>query len=1362
MPKLFSTLLLIAVLLPAVGMPDAAYARQTIPRKVLEQGQYDVIVPKRSTRRIRNARIDSASGLTRARYAVEKERAYYRPERFLKEEASSFGWSSDVSELDLIRDERRERSRHVTYEQTFRGIPVANGRVRVNMDREGRVSMVTSSFEPIKAQEETFDVRPALNAEDAREKALGELARGRGRVGEPRLVIHDPAAPRLAWEMTLWPESEPAEYKVWVDARSGDILAAFDQALSKDDHGAGHRQSPRVETEGSEHAADVSVYKTDGSGYVFDPDPLFATGAGYAPPYVDNNDQTNAELDAARTVVALRDITQDADGKWVLQGPFVQIVGYNTAGTTVYDPPAADGPNDFFFDRSDERFEAVNVYYHVDASQRYVQSLGILDVQHEGVEINPHGITRDDSFYYPDRNMIMFGSGGVDDAEDPSVVIHEYGHALLNAAAPGLLTTLEGRALHEGFSDYWQASYYRNLVESGRAMRDDWRWVFLWDSGEGQIWNGRYLDHQGVYPGDVCVASTSGAGCSVHDDGRMWATTLMEVWDAYGRSITDHLVLLSHYYLASPVTFADAAQAVIQADFDYYGGVHAGQLIDIFSSRGLVNASQYGPIVDHEALLSTERGDVPIVVEATVRGVSASIQQVEMNWFTPSTPEQVVVMNPVGGDLYRGELVLPVDVDTVHYYLSARDQINNVTLDPAGAPASVYSFVVGVDEGPPLLSHDPVEMATFLEWPVRLAGTAEDNFGVASVTVVWELFSPDGVSVATGTDILSEANGTFDQPMAIPLSLIENGSTVEYAVEAVDASVQKNAARLPEAGRFAFSVTAGAVVRSYDFDAPVSDLDFGGQWESAAPGYGTRVTPGGGAVAATGAESAYTADASVSYLQLPTLNLARIEQTFLRFWHYVDTEAEGRPDPAETSGILYDGGFIEVRSGAQPEWEVLQPEGAYNGTLSAVGQNPMAGRPAFGGFSHGWRRVSAALPRENGVDIRFVFATNQGNTAQADRFAGWLIENVSIGSTSDMDQGQPVFTEAPPSLQIFSTQAASPTVDVTLTDDLGIQDAWMEWELDSGSAQAQGIVRMTQSPDDLTRFSAATDFLLAPQPGDELTVWLRAADVGANEISSGPFALRFRLFGSHEALRSVWANGNWEALEEGWIFRSQPSALLSGLVLNPRDTEINAAALSLVLDHEPKFGDGSAGLVEVSSDNGATWQLLTPEGGYPGTARLDPDNPLNDRKAFIGSDMRMESLFDLSAWTGDQLQVRFLATSEEGGSLSQYWRLFAAEFKAQTDDMMFEQATRFELDAAFPNPFDDRTRLTWSLERSGTVRLEVYDSIGRRVATLVDGYYDAGSHAVTWDGAAASAGVYFVRLQADGRQAMTTVVRSGR
>lgn len=68
-----------------------------------------------------------------------------------------------------------------------------------------------------------------------------------------------------------------------------------------------------------------------------------------------------------------------------------------------------------------------------------------------------------------------------------------------------------------------------------------------------------------------------------------------------------------------------------------------------------------------------------------------------------------------------------------------------------------------------------------------------------------------------------------------------------------------------------------------------------------------------------------------------------------------------------------------------------------------------------------------------------------------------------------------------------------------------------------------------------------------------------------------------------------------------------------------------------------------------------------------------------------------------------------------------------------------------------PNPFNPSTLIPFHVPSSGDVSLTVHDLAGRRVQTLVDGPLDAGEHAVTWDGRAASAedlpgGVYLARL----------------
>lgn len=66
--------------------------------------------------------------------------------------------------------------------------------------------------------------------------------------------------------------------------------------------------------------------------------------------------------------------------------------------------------------------------------------------------------------------------------------------------------------------------------------------------------------------------------------------------------------------------------------------------------------------------------------------------------------------------------------------------------------------------------------------------------------------------------------------------------------------------------------------------------------------------------------------------------------------------------------------------------------------------------------------------------------------------------------------------------------------------------------------------------------------------------------------------------------------------------------------------------------------------------------------------------------------------------------------------------------------------------AAYPNPFNAATVVSFYLTSESDVRLEVYDVLGRRVATLVNNLMSTGEHQVSWDAAGWASGVYFARL----------------
>jgi hypothetical protein len=78
--------------------------------------------------------------------------------------------------------------------------------------------------------------------------------------------------------------------------------------------------------------------------------------------------------------------------------------------------------------------------------------------------------------------------------------------------------------------------------------------------------------------------------------------------------------------------------------------------------------------------------------------------------------------------------------------------------------------------------------------------------------------------------------------------------------------------------------------------------------------------------------------------------------------------------------------------------------------------------------------------------------------------------------------------------------------------------------------------------------------------------------------------------------------------------------------------------------------------------------------------------------------------------------------------------------------------TRFAVSQSYPNPFNPSAKISFALPSDGRVLVEVYDIVGRKVITLMDGHKQAGYHDVVWygkdiQGRQVASGVYFCRVQ---------------
>ncbi|MHB9012656.1 MAG: T9SS type A sorting domain-containing protein [Ignavibacteriaceae bacterium] len=76
--------------------------------------------------------------------------------------------------------------------------------------------------------------------------------------------------------------------------------------------------------------------------------------------------------------------------------------------------------------------------------------------------------------------------------------------------------------------------------------------------------------------------------------------------------------------------------------------------------------------------------------------------------------------------------------------------------------------------------------------------------------------------------------------------------------------------------------------------------------------------------------------------------------------------------------------------------------------------------------------------------------------------------------------------------------------------------------------------------------------------------------------------------------------------------------------------------------------------------------------------------------------------------------------------------------------------TRFSLEQNYPNPFNPSTTIKFGLPSDAKVTLEVYNTIGQKVATLVNEQMTAGYHQVEFYASNLASGIYFFRMQTNG------------
>lgn len=410
---------------------------------------------------------------------------------------------------------------HHWYQQTYRGLDVLDGLMARHVHDAGDI--VTRDLRKTIGRD--IDVAPAIPA-SAAEATVGDD------VVRTVLAIQPGPDPRLVW--AVYSEPPAGTMRTLVDAQTGEVVS-----------------STRI-------ARDAT-----GTGRVFNPNPVVTLRDQSL---TDQDDTDYPALAGAYRTVALTGL----DGSGFLRGDFAAV----SVGRGL--PVAYSGDLSFTYDRSSTFFSQTMAYYHVTAAQEYIHALGFLQVNNEPQDLVADAFALDSSFYSPATDSIHLGTGGVDDAEDADIILHEYGHAIHDDQVPGFGASADAGAIGEGFADYW-------AVTVSQPANDGYEVPCMgdWDSAD-------------LTPAPHCLTrvdldlTVADRTFEVHHDGQIWSRALWDINQALGRDSANAIVLEAQFSFTPDISFDQAARVTVDTARRLLDRQAARLVYDAFVRRGLI------------------------------------------------------------------------------------------------------------------------------------------------------------------------------------------------------------------------------------------------------------------------------------------------------------------------------------------------------------------------------------------------------------------------------------------------------------------------------------------------------------------------------------------------------------------------------------------------------------------------------------------------------------------------------------------------------------------------------------------------------------------------------------------------------
>jgi hypothetical protein len=750
--------------------------------------------------------------------------------------------------------------------------------------------------------------------------------------------------------------------------------------------------------------------------------------------------------------------------------------------------------------------------------------------------------------------------------------------------------------------------------------------------------------------------------------------------------------------------------------------------------QGWIATATFGPNIIHTPLTNTENLNGPFVVNTTVEStILLELNKQYVYYWRDNGAKDSVLLTPVSGYNFTGNIPGNGTQATYHYYISSQDETGGVSTLPGGAPANYFSFEVRTDNIPPQVVHTILPNQFRETWPAMVSASATDNIGIDSVWVTYKIGN-SGTAKHFKMNYVSGSNyaGYFN----IDTSLIAVGDTMYYRIVARDASAAHNQGYHPSE-------------TSYNKFVFVPDTDFPVITHTPLRDFPVIKWPA--QVKAIVTDQLGLKNVTVEFMvnngMVSTFNLVNTNDNS---WSGTFTVA----DVVEGDSITYRIKAVDNSNAANTTY--LPASGYFKfkmvptkGIVLVVNDDiTLAGRVTE---KSGEGDLKTALGASSSLIISVL--NQSGYTVDSVTFAA-----LNVNSLSDYD------------IVVLS----SGTRTTVMFDDLAKRTAIVNYNLAGGKVFVEGgevgwfyrYSSPTSDKDPLFRRTILRD-----------STWLSDISTAAPLIKKIPHHIIFQFpneipdpmttigsgVGHRDAMRimpdvpGIYKLAAWQGTyaDTAGIIAYSPTADTSNITnifctfaVGSFADPVLAGKLVENLFEYLSFGHSSIPVELVSfnasvTDKGVSlsWQ----------TATETNNSGFEIERKSAGSTYEKIGFVPGKGTTTHISHYNFVDGNLTAGNFT--YRLKQMDYDGTTSyskeiNIEVTAPEVFELSQNYPNPFNPSTSIKFSVPTDGMVTLIVYNLLGEKIATLVDQEIKAGRHEVKFDASKLSSGLYFYRLDA--------------